>query len=76
VVANVMINTMPSWQRFDEGKVEIYNGGRKTGGLANFVNYQCNPICRRVPDPVENPRQGVAPPGTTPDTIINKTGKD
>jgi hypothetical protein len=67
VVANVMVNMMPSWQRFEEGKVEIH----KTGNLASFVNYQCTPICRRVPDPAENFRQGVAPPGTTPATMQN-----
>jgi hypothetical protein len=47
VVANLMINTMPSWQRPDEGKVEIHNGSK----LADFVNYQCAPTCRRVRDP-------------------------
>ena len=81
VVANLMINTMPSWQRYDEGKVEIHNGGgggRSTGngnlgnggGLAAFVNYQCAPTCRRVPDPAEN--ASVATSGTgTSTTVIN-----
>ena len=81
VVANLMINTMPSWQRYDEGKVEIHNGGgggRSTGngnlgnggGLAAFVNYQCAPTCRRVPDPAENASSATS--GTeTSTTVIN-----
>jgi len=66
VVANVMVNMMPSWQRFEEGKVEIHKSGGRAGNLARFVNYQCTPICRRVPDPAESYGQNVAPPGTTP----------
>jgi len=49
IVANLMINTMPSWQRPDEGKVEIHN----QGNLGLYVNYQCAPTCRRVRDPAE-----------------------
>jgi hypothetical protein len=48
VVAILMINTMPSWQRPDEGKVEI-----RKGNLGVYVNYQCAPTCRRVRDPAE-----------------------
>ena len=81
VVANLMINTMPSWQRYDEGKVEIHNGGgggrstgngnlERGGGLASFVNYQCAPTCRRVPDPAENASSATS--GTeTSTTVIN-----
>jgi len=47
VVANLMINTMPSWQRPEEGKVEIHKGTK----LETFVNYQCAPTCRVVRDP-------------------------
>jgi hypothetical protein len=47
LVANLVITTMPSWQRFDEGKMEIHNNKQ----LAGYVNYQCDPICRRVRDP-------------------------
>jgi hypothetical protein len=85
VVANLMINTMPSWQRYDEGKVEIHNrsypkkggdgGDASSGGLAAFVNYQCAPTCRRVPDPVENASQGAAPPGSAPSNINISNGK-
>ena len=66
-IANVMVTSLPSWQRFDEGKVEIHNGGggrtgngnlASGGGLAAYVNYQCAPMCRRVPDPAENASQG------------------
>jgi hypothetical protein len=86
VVANLMINTMPSWQRYDEGKVEVHNrsypakkegggGDNDKGGLAAFVNYQCAPTCRRVPDPIENASQGVAPPGTAPSNMNVSNGK-
>jgi hypothetical protein len=50
VAAILMINTMPSWQRPDEGKVEIHN---RKGNLGLYVNYQCAPTCRRVRDPSE-----------------------
>jgi len=61
VVANLMINTMPSWQRPDEGKVEIHNrsypatgvNGHSSGSLATYVSFQCAPTCRRVRDPSE-----------------------
>src|SRR5262249_48955923 len=49
VVAILMINTMPSWMRPDEGKVEIHNRSNP----ALFTNYQCAPTCRRVRDPSE-----------------------
>jgi hypothetical protein len=83
-VANVMVNTMPSWQRYDEGKVEIYNGGGRKGstgngnlgsggGLAAYVNYQCAPQCRRVPGPAENASSGAAPGGGNNTTINNNS---
>jgi len=55
VVAILMINTMPSWQRSDEGKVEIHN----QGNLGLYVNYQCAPTCRRVRDPSERSQGNV-----------------
>jgi hypothetical protein len=55
-------------------KGEVHNSGGRTGNLVNFVNYQCTPICRRVPDPAENLRQDVAPPGSTPANINISTG--
>jgi hypothetical protein len=65
VVANLMINTMPSWQRPDEGKVQIHDGSN----LGRFVNYQSAPACRRVRDPGEgsqsNTVSGVGAQGFT-----------
>jgi hypothetical protein len=69
VVAILMVNTMPSWQRPDEGKAEIHN--RKN--LATFTNYQCAPTCRRVRDPAEgsqsNAVSGVGAQGGTTITV-------
>jgi hypothetical protein len=89
VVAILMINTMPSWQRYDEGKVEIHNrsfpfpsksgggGDNSSGGLAAFVNFQCAPTCRRVRDPAENALQGNRVPGVgTSGTSITNTNSN
>lgn len=56
-IANIMVTTMPSWQRYEEGKVEIHN---IRGNLAGYTNYQCAPTCRRVPDPAERRSLGGA----------------
>src|SRR5262249_13250288 len=83
VVAILMINTMPSWQRPDEGKVEIHNrsypatgvNGHSSGSLATYVNYQCAPTCRRVRDPSEgsqgNSVEGVGAQGGENTNISN-----
>jgi hypothetical protein len=83
VVANLMINTMPSWQRPDEGKVEIHNRsypatgvkGHSSGSLATYENFQCDPTCRRVRDPSEgsqtNSVEGVGAQGGEHTNISN-----
>jgi hypothetical protein len=82
VAAVLMINTMPSWQRYDEGKVEIHNksfpalsqreGGKGEGSLAPYENYQCAPTCRRVRDPAGSSQgNSVAGVGAQGGTTVN-----
>jgi hypothetical protein len=49
-IANVIVTAVPSWRRFNEGKVQIYN---KHDNLPGYTNYQCAPTCVRIEDKYE-----------------------
>jgi hypothetical protein len=59
-IANVIVKALPSWQRFNDGKVQVYN---KKDNLAGYTNYQCAPTCVRIEDKYEGSDRS-KPPST------------